>query len=112
MLAPDFRNKRATASSAKGTPKLPTREHLQALRQAVAGLSPLWPGWKVFGRVACHAPAGDFANGKSPSDITVWGQLELEWLAKASTAQAIAGLLWLPPWATEQECWLFRPRMR
>lgn len=108
LVALDFRNRRAVAISAKGTEKLPAREQLDNLRQAVRELGGVLSGWMVFGLVACHAPPRDFASWRDrPADLNVWGREQLAHVLHASTAHAIAGLLWVPPWASETERWLY-----
>jgi hypothetical protein len=107
LVALDARNLRAVAISAKGAPKLPKHEQLEVVRQAVHTVGRALPGWSVFGLVACHAPPRDFATWTRPDDIKVWGQAEVERFLQASTVQAIAGLLWMPPWTPEAERWRY-----
>jgi hypothetical protein len=107
LLALAYRNQRAVAISAKGSARLPQPEHLDTLRKSVAELSYILPRWMVFGLVACHATHRDFARWNMPTDLNVWGQEELAVVFHASTAQAIAGLLWVPPWASDMERHLY-----
>jgi hypothetical protein len=103
LLALDYRNRRAVAISAKGAAKVPPTDHLDTLRRSVDELGRILHGWLVFGLVVCHATHRDLARWTKPDDLNVWGQEQLAYILQASTAHAIAGLLWVPPWAPDIE---------
>src|SRR5262249_28277539 len=92
----------AVAISTKGTANFPKGTAINNILRSAETLQQALPGWVVFGLIICQAPASLLSQFTGRTDVKVWGRTELETLLAADRPEAIARLLWKPPWLTDK----------
>lgn len=99
----------AVAISAKGSANFPKGQDINNTVRSVELVREALPGWIVFGLIACQAPASILQHLAARTDIRFWGRAELEMLVNADRPEALSQLLWMPPWFTAEQAYLYYP---